>query len=381
MTQRVQPGYEPVGVRAGSWMISPSITTGMLYDSNVFAAPSGAQADLAAMIQPTLRAHTLWERNGLDLQFSSQSTLYMNHPGLNQTDVGLRGTGWIDVRHDAQILTSFQAVHLHEGVGTLSSPTGAIQPTPYDLFSGDVTYRQEFNRLTASIGTRVDSYSYGTTQAQNGSLIDQSNRDGQVYQVHGRVDYTLSPTLALFTSTDGNHRELRGTPQNPLDSSGYRALTGADIELTHLITGEFAAGYASQRFADVTVGTVAGPTYRALLSWHPTRLLDLHFKAERVVTESADTTATGVRADGVEVGADYELRRNVIFSVMGAYELEKFFDQIRTDRVSTADARLKYLLSQYGYVSLEYRFIRRDSDIPINSFDKHQVMINVTSQF
>jgi len=381
VTQRVQPGYEPVGVRAGSWMISPSITTGMLYDSNVFAAPSGAQADLAAMIQPTLRAHTLWERNGLDLQFSSQSTLYMNHPGLNQTDVGLRGTGWIDVRHDAQILTSFQAVHLHEGVGTLSSPTGAIQPTPYDLFSGDVTYRQEFNRLTASIGTRVDSYSYGTTQAQNGSLIDQSNRDGQVYQVHGRVDYTLSPTLALFTSTDGNHRELRGTPQNPLDSSGYRALTGADIELTHLITGEFAAGYASQRFADVTVGTVAGPTYRALLSWHPTRLLDLHLKAERVVTESADTTATGVRADGVEVGADYELRRNVIFSVMGAYELEKFFDQIRTDRVSTADARLKYLLSQYGYVSLEYRFIRRDSDIPINSFDKHQVMINVTSQF
>ncbi len=32
-------------------------------------------------------------------------------------------------------------------------------------------------------------------------------------------------------------------------------------------------------------------------------------------------------------------------------------------------------------MSFEYRFIQRDSDIPINSFDKHQVMFNVTSQF
>ncbi|HEY1546094.1 MAG TPA: outer membrane beta-barrel protein [Xanthobacteraceae bacterium] len=381
MTQRVQPGYEPPGIRAGSWMISPSITTGTLFDSNVFSTSTGAQSDIAATIQPSVRAHTLWERNGVDLQFQSQSYLYLNHPGLDQTDVGVRGTGWIDVSHDAQILTSYQAQHLHEGVGTLSSPAGAVAPTPYDLLSSDVTYRQEFNRLSASIGTRVDSYSFGTTQAQNGSLIDQSNRDGQIYKVHSRVDYTLSPKFDLFTSAEGNHRELRGTPENPLDSSGYRLLSGTDIELTHLITGEFAAGYASQRFADVTVGTVAGPTYRALLRWSPTRLFDLHFKAERVVTESAETTSSGVRADGVELGADYELRRNLIFSLTGAYELEKFFAQTRTDRVTSEGARLKYLLSQYNYMSLEYRFIQRDSDIPTNSFDKHQVLFNVTSQF
>ena len=156
-------------------------------------------------------------------------------------------------------------------------------------------------------------------------MINQDNRDGQIYRLHGRVDYTLSPKFAVFTAAEGNQRDLRGTPTNPLDSSGYRLLTGANIELTHLITGEFAAGYTSQRFADVTVGTIAGLAYRALLKWSPTRLLDLHFKAERVVTESADTTSTGVRADGVEVGADYELRRNVILSLAGAYELEKFF--------------------------------------------------------
>jgi hypothetical protein len=256
-----------------------------------------------------------------------------------------------------------------------------VKPTPYDLFSGDVTYRQEFNRLAAAVGARIDSYSWGTTQAANGAVINQDNRDGQIYRLHGRTDYALSPMLGVFTSAEGNQRDLRGTPENPLDSSGYRLLSGVNLELTHLITGEFASGYSSQRFADVTIGTIAGPAYRALLAWHPTRLMDVTFKAERVVTESSDTSSTGVRADAAQLGVDYELRRNVVFSVVGAYELEKFFNQLRTDRVTLVGSQLKYLLSQYGYISLEHKFVRRDSDIPSLSFDKNQVMINVTAQF
>ncbi len=379
--QRVQPGYEPIGIRAGSWMFNPLITGGVMFDSNVFAAPSGAQSDLAAIAQATMRAHTLWGQHGLDLQVGVQSYAYLDHPGLDQTNANLKGTGWLDLQHDAQILTSFQVAHLNEGVGTLSSPTGAVKPTPYDLFSADVTYRQEFNRLAVAFGSRIDSYSYGTTEAQNGSLINQDNRDGQIYRLHGRADYALSPKLAVFTSAEGNTRDLRGTPANPLDSSGYRLLTGTNVELTHLITGEFAAGYASQRFADVTVGTIAGPAYRALVAWRPTRLLDVTFKAERVVTESSDTTSTGVRADAAQLGVDYEVRRNVVFSVVGAYELEKFFNQVRTDRVTTLGSQIKYVLSQYGYISLEHRFVRRDSDNPTLSFDKNQVIINVTAQF
>jgi hypothetical protein len=379
--KRQQPGYEPVGIRAGSWMLNPSVTAGALYDSNVFSTTSGAKSDIAALIQPTLRAHTLWDRHGLDLQAGVQQYSYLDNSGLDQTNATLKGTGWIDVRHDAQILTAFQVAHLNEGVGTLASPTGAVKPTPYDLFSGDVTYRQEFGRLAASAGTRVDSYSYGSTQAQNGDTIDQSNRDGQIYRLHGRVDYTLSPKLGLFTAFEANRRDLRGTPAQPLDSHGYRVLTGADFELTHLVTAEIAAGYTRQQFSDVNIGTVEGPAYRAIVYWRPTRTVDVTFKAEQVVTETADTTSTGVLADALQLGVDYEMRRNLIFSVYGAYETDHFFNQLRTDRVTTFDAQLKYLLSQLAYLGFEYRFVQRDSDAPLASFDKHQVTINVTAQF
>jgi len=180
---------------------------------------------------------------------------------------------------------------------------------------------------------------------------------------------------------EGNQRNIRGTPGQTLDSQGYRALSGFTVGLTSLISGEFGAGHVQQRFDDLSIGTIEGPSYRAMLTWRPTRLLDVHFKAEQIVTETSDTSSTGVLANALQLGLDYELRRNVIVSLAGGYENDRFFGQQRKDKVITSDARIKYLINRYGAVSLFHRYTERNSDIPAFSFDKHQVGINVTAQF
>jgi hypothetical protein len=379
--KRQQPGYEPVGIRAGSWMFSPKLISGALYDSNVFSSNTTKRADIAATFEPSLRAHTLWERHGIDLKLDAQSTIYNENSSLNQTSASLKGNGWFDIAHDLTVLANFQIAHLNEGVGTLSSPVNAISPTPYDLFSGDLTIRKEFNRFTTSVGMRVDSYDYGQTRAQDGSIINQDGRDGQIYSLHGRVDYAFSPVLGWFAGVEGNQRHIRGTPTQPLDSQGYRALTGFTVGFTNLLSGEFGAGYARQRFDASSIGTIEGPSYRAMLTWRPTRLLDVHLKAEQIVTETSDTSSTGVLANAYQLGLDYELRRNVIISLAGGYENDRFFGQSRKDRVMTSDARIKYLMNRYGSISVFHRYTDRNSDIPSFSFDKHQVGINVTAQF
>jgi hypothetical protein len=379
--KRQQPGYEPVGIRAGSWMFNPSLISGALFDSNVFSSNTTKRADIAAVFEPSLRAHTLWERHGLDLKLAAQSTSYKENSSLDQTNASLKGNGWFDIAHDLAVLANFQIAHLNEGVGTLNSPVNAISPTPYDLFSGDLTIRKEFNRFSSSVGMRVDSYDYGQTRAQDGSIINQNSRDGQIYSLHGRVDYAFSPVLGWFAGVEGNQRNIRGVPGQTLDSQGYRALSGFTIGLTNLVSGEFGAGYVQQRFDDLSIGTIEGPSYRATLTWRPTRLLDVHFKAEQIVTETSDTSSTGVLANALQLGLDYELRRNVIISLAGGYENDSFFGQQREDKVTTSDARIKYLINRYGAVSLFHRYTERNSNIPAFSFDKHQVGINVTAQF
>jgi hypothetical protein len=379
--KRQQPGYEPVGIRAGSWMYNPSLTVGSFYDSNVFSSNTTQRSDMAAVFEPTLRAHSLWGRHGVDVKLNAQSTVYNQNSSLNQTNASLKGNGWLDITKDTVLLTNFQVAHLNEGVGSLSSPSNAISPTPYDLLSGDVTLRKEFNRLTASVGLRTDSYNFGSTQAQDGSVINQDARDGQIYSLHSRIDYAISSTLGWFSGVEGNQRDIKGTPGHTLDSQGYRALSGVTVALSNLITGEFGAGYVQQRFDDPTIGTIDGPSYRARLTWRPTRLLDVHFNAEQIVTQTSDTSATGVLANAVQLGLDYELRRNVIVSLAGGYENDRFFGQLRKDNVVTSDTRVKYLMNRFSAVSAYYRYTKRDSDVPVFSYDKHLVGMNVTAQF
>ena len=152
------------------------------------------------------------------------------------------------------------------------STSNAISPTPYNLLSGDVTLRKQFNRLTASVGFRTDSYDYQSTRAQDGTVINQDSRDGQIYTLHSRIDYAISSSLGWFAGVEGNERNIRGTPGQTLDSQGYRALSGITVALTNLITGEFGAGYVQQRFVDPTIGTIEGPSYRARLTWRLSRL-------------------------------------------------------------------------------------------------------------
>jgi hypothetical protein len=378
---RQQPGYEPVGIRAGSWMFNPSLISGGFYDSNVFSSNTDKRSDVAAVFEPMLRAHTLWERNGIDLKLDTQATVYNQNSSLNQNNASLKGNAWFDIAHDLTLLANFQIAHLNEGVGTLSAPSNAISPTPYNLLSGDVTLRKQFNRFTTSIGFRTDSYDFGSTRAQDGSVINEDGRDGQLYSLHSRIDYAFSSTLGWFSGVEVNQRDIRGTPGHTLDSQGYRALSGFTVNLSNLITGEFGVGYVQQRFDDPTIGTIAGPSYRARLTWRPTRLLDVHFNAEQLVTQTSDTSATGVLANALQLGLDYELRRNVIVSLAGGYEIDRFFGEVRKDDVITADARVKYLLNRFSSVSAYYRYTARDSDIAAFSYDKHLVGLNVTAQF
>jgi hypothetical protein len=378
---RQQPGYEPVGIRYGSWMFNPSLGAGALYNSNVFASNTNRQSDLALQPDASLDAHTLWERHAVDVHADVKSTSYLNNHSLDEIDARFRTRGRIDLRHDMMIITNVRADHLNEAVGSLTSPAGAVSPTPYDVAEGDATYVQQFGRLTAAIGTRAATYNYGSTLAQNGTVINEDSRDGQIYSGHGRVEYVFSPKLGFFSAFDVNRRDLRGTPTQSFSSDGARGLAGVEMAFTPLISGEFAAGYAEQRFDAATIANITGPTYRAMLTWSPTRSVDVHFKAEHAVTDVVETSVTGVRADALQLGFDYEFRRNVVFSAAGIYEQDKFFGQPREDKVFSTRAEVKYLLNRYESISLRHQYTKRDSNDPTFTFDRHLLTLTGTVRF
>jgi hypothetical protein len=86
-------------------------------------------------------------------------------------------------------------------------------------------------------------------------------------------------------------------------------------------------------------------------------------------------------ADLLQLAVDYEIRRNVVLTVAGSRELDKFVADVRRDKVYTVDTRLKYLMNRMTSVAFWHKYIQRDSNIPVFSYDRQQVGINVTAQF
>ena len=131
-----------------------------------------------------------------------------------------------------------------------------------------------------------------------------------------------------------------------------------------MIKGEFAAGYMRQHFFASSIGNIEGPAYRAVVNWSPSRLVDVHFKAEQIVTDRFDLGSTGIRADAVQAGVDYEFRPNVVLLTAATYEKDHFQGQPREDNVYAVDARIKYALNNLMSISLGYRYTLRDSNVP-----------------
>lgn len=381
VSTRRWPGYEPVGVRYHAWMFHPSLSVGGFYDSNVFASNTDKKSDVAAVVRPSLRVDSLWDRHQLSIDAYATAVRYSHYAGLDETDASARVRGRIDISRDSAVLYNMRVAYLHEAVGSLSSPLGAVEPTPYGYTHANVTYWQRFNRLSISFGARHETYDYGSTVAQNGSTINQDSRDGSILAGHGRIDYAVSSNLGAFAAFEADARNLKGSSAGSLSSHGSRMLAGVNFSLTHLIGGEIGAGYTSRRFEDPTIGTVAGPSFRALLTWSPTRSIDVKLKAEEITTEAVETVVSAVRARAVVLGVDYEFRRNVVLSAFGSYENDKFVGQDRSDNVYAATMNVQYLLNRFNSVGLRYKYVNRDSNVSSAVYDKHEIGLDVTARF
>jgi hypothetical protein len=67
-----------------------------------------------------------------------------------------------------------------------------------------------------------------------------------------------------------------------------------------LVTGEFGVGHGPPRVDDTAICTIDRHAWSALVTWRPVRLHDVGFKTEQRVTQTSDTSATGVTANSFQ---------------------------------------------------------------------------------
>lgn len=377
---RARPGYDAVGVRAGSFLILPKLDVSEQYNDNIYATESGATSDFITNVSPSVNIKSLWSRHSLNLRAALSQYWYNSHSSENRLDWNVGADGRLDVLRDTYLTADVGYQQAHEDRGSPNSETSAAEPTEYDLFEGSLGLHQRFNRVTASLTGTYDNYDYKDVPTNSGTVIDEDARDRKEYLGALRLGYDVSPDTNVYVEGSLNKRDYNQTATVDRSSQGYAAVIGSEFKLSQLAEGRIYVGYQEQNYDAARFSSNGGLAYGAKVNWFVTPLTTIRFSAASAIDESIDPLASGYKAQQVGLGIDHELLRNLVLSGDIAYENDDFGDISRKDDVTSAVLGATYLLNNFFAVGLNYGIVDRSSSISGADYTQNRVGITIRGQ-
>ena len=391
IAKRPREDYDPLGIRAGSFFIFPSISLSGTYDSNAFATSNDEDSDVGAILAPRVDVNSNWSRHALNFSAGAVSAAWAEYSENNFLDAYAATTGRLDVTRADIATGTLRFDRLHEdrddpdesGTTTIgTSDRGNLNR--YYRGLADVQYRHNFARFFTLVGGGVQRLFYDDIGDR-----DVSRRDRWEYGGRARVGYQLSPRIGTFVQGNYSWREYDeaqavGGEFEKRDNQGWRAAVGTNIDITTILFGELSFGYQERNYDSDAYRDTNGFGGDGSLTWNVTPLTSIIATASSEILETTVTfegdTADGNLQNAVGLEVQHELLRNVLLNGTVDYTRDDFQGTSRTDNIFGAGAGVSYLLNRNLTLDATYRFTKRDSDDNDSEFDRNIVLVGFTAR-
>lgn len=380
VTERARPELDPLGMRAGGFLIFPSVTVSGVFDDNVFAEEEDEESDFITLIQPRVRVASNFTRHALGLSLGSDVAFFASESDENYQDVFLSGDGRLDVTGDSALSASTTVGRFHQGRDD-PEDVGADEISTFYQYGGEVSFSQLFNRLNYRLTGRIDRVQFEESFDED---LDRTEYDGLA-----RVGFFVSPRFNTFVEGRYNLEDrdvepgdlINGTPVVfDRDSHGWEARLGTEVDITALLFGEAFVGYRQQYFDDDAFEDEDGISFGADLTWNPTLLTTLALSGGADFVPTAVDDASSNFRSAIALRADHELLRNLLIGGTVGYIRDDFSEIDRVDDTFNIGASITYLLNRNLAVEGAYLFTDRSSDIDTEEFTRNRITISLTAR-
>lgn len=366
--ERDRPEYQAIGVHAGGFTLYPRLDVGVHSTDNVYPGSTLAsqkeKSDQYFTVDPSVNIQSNWGRHSLSAYAGIHETQYSKYSSENTTAWDARVNGRLDVYGDSYVNFGADAQRQYEARGSQNSISLATKPIPYDTQGVYVRGLYGQDRLRASIDADYRNYDFKNVP---GATFEDS-RDFEQVRVALRGDFALSPDTALFgkvvesDSSYKNGTSIGVALTDKRDSKETRALAGANFDLSDVARGEIGLGYVSRNYDSKAFKDLSGFAASAKVEYFPTQLMTVTFVGQRTVQDAAFNNSGGYFANSIQLGADYEVRRNLIIGAAAGYERDDFQGIDRKDKVVNLSAVARYLVSRNLGIGASVSYADRSSD-------------------
>lgn len=374
---RQRPGYDPVPLQRGAFLIYPALGVGVNYADNIIPFAPTRLSDGILTVAPSIAAQSTWSRHALNAFVGLSGERFFTVTSENRVDATIRVDGRYDFSRQAWLDTAASYQLVTEPRTAAQSLVALEHPARYKEAALHMEGLRQFGRLGVHLTGNLIRYDY-LRQAQ----VDLKARDHTTLSLGTTATYQIDPRYALVGQAVVTKRDYDvSPPATSVDRNATLVIlrTGAEIDVTRLIRGRLLVGYLRDDYRDPRIQTISGLSIDAELIYLFTGLTTFTFTAGRDVADTGFPGAASYIATGGQVRVDHELLRNVILEAALGYQRQDYQGIDRQDGVWTIGLSGDYLLNRNVAVNLHFTRETRDSRglQAVRSFDSDIVGVSI----
>lgn len=368
--------FEPQGIRAGSFILRPSLDQGIRATNNADNSATGtsgvlsetalrlnARSDWASHLA-TLDASGIFERN-----LSGQ---YVSNP-RGQIDAALRldmsdetrlnfGLGYSVNREDSSDPNGISAARTRPLVQSLNAQAGI---------------ERDIGKIFASAIARVNNTRYGKAKLYNGDQLDQSDRNNTYVSMTLRGGFELSAAIRPFAEVEVGRRLYQNDNSLDRNATQLGLRTGLQINTGEKLNGEFSVGYIGARSADDRLQDTGGLSVDAAMNWSPQRGTDVRFGLRTYLDSSPDIGGNSSILYLANIDVTRMIRADLSVNARFDASIRDNRDGSGTDYGMGAEIGATYWFNRFFGVDGKLRHEFINSDVASRKYSSNSVYLGV----
>lgn len=374
--------FEATGVRAGSFILRPTLEQGVTATSNADSSTTGSSAVLS---ETTLRLNAVsdWSRHSAALDAYGNFRKTISGDEIEETRGGFDAFLELDLRDD---IRARGEIGYAAGPESASSPVvieGTASQPLRQIFTTSIGLEKDAGKARFGITGGIERDTYGDADLSAGGTLSQTDRNSTLAIVSLRGGYEISPAVTPFLETEIGRRFY----DEEFDTSGFErssnrlgARAGIELDISEKLSGEFSAGWIREEFDDDRLEPITGPTLNADLFWSPERGTRVNLAAATAVEGTTTAGESGSILHAGRLSVEREIRANLTANAAVGAGYRDYTGSDGHDLTLSAEAGGTWWLNRYAGLTGRLRHENLKSNLPDRDYEANSVFLGLKLQ-
>lgn len=378
--QRDTDPFAPLGIRAGGFLLFPTLEVGGTVTDNVRQTKHDRKADVGLRLEPALVAESQWVRHSLRLSAAGDFTFYRDEEEYNRRALNASSELRLQVRNTTALEYDASYRLSQTSSSDVEVPDNAVGERQDQSASVSAAVVHRFNRLEATVRGGASGYLYGDVDLANGGVESNSDRDYVEPLASLKLAYETSASLTPFVEggyTPRIHRDKVDRNGFRRDSEGGFVRLGTAFAFSEIWDGEVAFRVDTRSYDDPSLKSQTMPGFDANVTWRPTRMTTVRFTGETSLNETSLAGISAVRTYDVAAEVNHMLRENVRARGSLGFSYDDYPGSAIDEWTLQGNFDLSYILRRDMELVLSYEYTLVESNDPGDGYTENRITAGI----